>query len=135
MYDISEDGKSITVISKQYLEEYWQNNYEKEEIRSLSIEEVYFIIQDSIRIYFGYDQVELLAFEPFSNDPEMRNRIPTVKEKLIITKSLQTESIYYHEEDMVAIYSIILYRLMALSSPKLFSQVRRPLDLSAMIRI
>lgn len=120
MYDISEDGKSITVISKQYLEEYWQNNYEKEEIRSLSIEEVYFIIQDSIRIYFEYDQVELLAFEPFSNDPETRNRIPTVKEKLIITKSLKTESIYYHEEDMVAIYSIILYRLMALSSPEAF---------------
>lgn len=29
MYDVSEDGKSITVISEDYLNNYWKSNYEK----------------------------------------------------------------------------------------------------------
>ena len=33
MYDISEDGKTISVISKEYLSEFWHSNYEKEVIQ------------------------------------------------------------------------------------------------------
>ena len=62
MYEISEDGKTITVISEDYLNNYWRSNYEKEVIHSLTTEEVYFIIQDSIRIYEEYDEVVLTGF-------------------------------------------------------------------------
>ena len=30
MYEISEDGKTITVISQDYLSNYWYSNYEKD---------------------------------------------------------------------------------------------------------
>ncbi len=118
MYEIGEDGKTITVISEDYLNKYWQSNYEKEVIKSLSTEEVYFIIQDSIRIYEEYDEVVLTGFASLSSAIQAAERFPFVKDKIITTKPMNTQ--YYHEEDMLCIYSIIMYRLTALSSPKAF---------------
>ena len=69
MYDVSEDGKTITVISQEYLSNYWQSNNEKEVIKSLTTEEVYFIIQDSIRIYEEYDKVVLPALASYPSLP------------------------------------------------------------------
>lgn len=117
MYDISEDGKTITVISEEYLNDYWQSNYEKEVIRSLTTEEVYFIIQDSIRIYMEYDKVILTAFGSFSSIMQVAERFPYVEGQEVcrsVTSHLGRDKI---ESD---IYAIILYRLKALSSPKAF---------------
>ena len=118
MYDISEDGKTITVISKEYLSEFWYSNYEKEVIRSLSVEEVYFIIQDSIRIYEEYDEVVLTGFASYSSMMQVAKRFPFVEDRVIKTQPDVTP--YYDEDDTAAIYEIILYRLKALSSPKAF---------------
>lgn len=118
MYDISEDGKSITVISEKYLNDYWQSNYEKEVIRSLNTEEVYFIIQDSIRIYAEYEKVILPGFASYSSLSYVAERFPFVKDEVIDTKPMQSG--WFHEEDLSGIYAIILYRLTALSSPKAF---------------
>lgn len=118
MYEISEDGKTITVISKEYLNNYWQSNYEKEVIHSLTTEEVYFIIQDSIRIYEEYDEVVLTGFASISSIMQVAERFPFVKDKLIKTQPDVTP--YYDWDDTAAIYEIILYRLKALSSPKAF---------------
>ncbi len=63
MYEIDEEKNTITVISKKYLDEYWNSNYEKEEIKSLSVDEILFIIQDSIRIYEKYEKIILLGYE------------------------------------------------------------------------
>ncbi len=63
MYDIDEDEKTITVISKKYLNDYWASNYEKEEIKSLTVDEILFIIQDSIRIYEKYEKIVLQGYE------------------------------------------------------------------------
>lgn len=64
MYEIDEQENTITVISKKYLEEYWESNYGKnEEIKSLSVDEILFIIQDSIKIYEKYDKVILQGYE------------------------------------------------------------------------
>lgn len=118
MYEISEDGKSITVISEDYLSKYWQSNYEKEVIHSLTTEEVYFIIQDSIRIYEEYDEVVLTGFASVSSMMQVAERFPFVEGKTIKTQPDVTP--YYDWDDTEAIYEIILYRLKALSSPKAF---------------
>ncbi|MBQ5837363.1 MAG: hypothetical protein IIW39_01700, partial [Clostridia bacterium] len=47
MYEISENGKSITVISEEYLNSYWSDGKRKN--KALTSEEVLYIIQDSIR--------------------------------------------------------------------------------------
>ncbi len=120
MYDISEDGKSITVITKDYLDDYWQSNYDKEVIRSLTTEEVYFIIQDSIRIYDEYDEVILSGFASTSSDSRIASRMPCVEDKVIDTRLNETLYYGYLYDDIDAIYEIILYRLKALSSPKAF---------------
>lgn len=118
MYEISEDGKTITVISEDYLNNYWRSNYEKEVIHSLTTEEVYFIIQDSIRIYEEYDEVVLTGFASVSSMMQVAERFPFVKDKAIKTQPNVTP--YYEWDDTEAIYEIILYRLKALSSPKAF---------------
>lgn len=118
MYEISEDDKTITVISEDYLNKYWQSNYEKEVIKSLSTEEVYFIIQDSIRIYEEYDEVVLTGFGSYSSTMQVAKRFPFVEDKII--KTQPNETLYYDWDDTDAIYEIILYRLKALSSPKAF---------------
>ena len=117
MYDISEDGKTISVISKEYLSEFWHSNYEKEVIHSLTTEEVYFIIQDSIRIYMEHDKVILAEFASLSSNKQVAERFPFVEEQEVcrpVTSYLDRDKI---EKD---IYTIILYRLTALSSPKTF---------------
>ncbi len=118
MSEISEDGKAITVISEEYLKDYWRSNYEKEVIHSLTTEEVYFIIQDSIRIYEEYDEVVLTGFASISSMMQVAERFPFVKDKVIKTQPDVTP--YYEWDDTEAIYEIILYRLKALSSPKAF---------------
>ena len=118
MYEISEDGKTITVISEDYLNNYWRSNYEKEVIHSLTTEEVYFIIQDSIRIYEEYDEVVLTGFASISSMMQVAERFPFVKDEVIKTQPDVTP--YYEWDDTEAIYEIILYRLKALSSPKAF---------------
>lgn len=118
MYEISEDEKTITVISEDYLNNYWRSNYEKEVIHSLTTEEVYFIIQDSIRIYEEYDEVVLTGFASVSSMMQVAERFPFVKDEVIKTQPDVTP--YYEWDDTEAIYEIILYRLKALSSPKAF---------------
>ena len=119
MYEISEDRTSMTVISEDYLGEYWRSNYEKEVIHSLSTEEVYFVIQDSIRIYFTYDKVILREFASVSSDTEVSERFPFLKEQEILRFHFETSIMDW---DTIAsdIHKIILYRLAALSSPKAF---------------
>lgn len=111
MSEISEDGRSITIITEEYLNNYWRSNYEKEVIHSLTTEEVYFIIQDSIRIYEEYDEVVLTGFASVSSMMQVAERFPFVKPDV---------SPYYEWNDTEAIYEIIIYRLKALSSPKAF---------------
>ena len=118
MYDVSEDGKTVTVISDEYLNRYWQSNYEKEVIHSLTTEEVFFIIQDSIRIYMEYDTVILREFGSVSSMFQAAERFPVLEgsevSALAGRTSLDRDKI---EKD---IHTIILYRLKALSSPEAF---------------
>ena len=60
MYDFSHGDNTISVISEVYLlQDFWGSGNEKEVTHSLSIAEVLYIIQDSIRIYNEYDTVIL----------------------------------------------------------------------------
>ncbi len=118
MYDISEDGKTITVISEKYLDNYWQSNYEKEVIHSLTTEEVYFIIQDSIRIYTEYDKVILREFGSVSSMIQVAQRFPLLEGAEI--SSVSDEFSPDNEKAVNDIHTIIMYRVKALSSPKAF---------------
>lgn len=118
MYDISEDGKTVTVISEEYLNDFWQSNYEKEVIHSLTTEEVYFIIQDSIRIYSEYEKIILTGFNADVSDKAVDERFPCIEDDEIFY-CLEKSSIDKDEAES-AIHSIIIYRLRALSSPKAF---------------
>lgn len=118
MYDISEDGKTVTVISEEYLDDYWQSSYEKEVIHSLTTEEVYFIIQDSIRIYKQYDKVILVGFESNSSNKQVAERFPYLDGAELTSRS--EKSSLDREKIESDIHSIIMYRLRALSSSKAF---------------
>ena len=115
MYEISEDGKTITVISEAFLDEYWHELTP----RSLSTDEVYYIIQDSIRIYAQYDTVILSGFGSFAEDSRHAYIVPYIREDVVIETQPDVTP-YYDWDDTEAIYEIILYRLKALSSPKAF---------------
>ena len=118
MYDISEDGKTVTVISEEFLNDYWQSNYEKEVIHSLTTEEVYYIIQDSIRIYMEYDKVILTGFASVSSNKQIAERFPYLDGAELTSRS--EKSSLDREKIESDIHSIIMYRLRALSSPKAF---------------
>ena len=118
MYDISEDGETITVISKEYLSEFWYSNYEKEVIHSLTTEEVYFIIQDSIRIYMEHDKVILTGFVSVSSNKQVAERFPYLDGAELSSRS--EKSSLDREKIENDIHTIIMYRLRALSSPKAF---------------
>lgn len=118
MYDISEDGETITVISKEYLSEFWYSNYEKEVIHSLTTEEVYFIIQDSIRIYMEHDKVILTGFGSVSSNKQVAERFPYLDGAELSSRS--EKSSLDREKIENDIHTIIMYRLRALSSPKAF---------------
>ncbi len=117
MYEISDDGKNIKVISTEYLNNFWRSNYDNEVIHSLSTEEVYFIIQDSIRIYFLYDKIVLPRFASVSSISKVAGRFPFVEEREV---GIQITS--HHGRDKVEkdIHAIIMYRLKVLSSPQAF---------------
>ena len=121
MYDVSEDGKSVTVISEEYLTDRRKNIDEKNEIYSLTTDEVYYIIQDSIEIYEYFDEVVLLGFASLSS-LDFLGELPFANDQVINTKSASQDSEYYvyFEEDIANIYAIIMYRLTALSSPDAF---------------
>lgn len=118
MYDISEDGKTITVISKEYLSEFWHSNYEKEVIHSLTTEEVYFIIQDSVRVYMQYEKVILVGFGSISSNKQVAERFPYLDGAELTSRS--EKSSLDREKVESDIHKIIMYRLRALSSPKAF---------------
>ncbi|MBR5273364.1 MAG: hypothetical protein IKU25_08265 [Clostridia bacterium] len=119
MYDVN--GDTITVISENYLRNYWQD---KDKIRSLTTKEVYFIIQDSIRIYSEYDTVILPSLEPFVKDEyynaSMRHPFGSDFRETVTIRTRPNQVISYNESDITAIYTIIMYRLKALSSPEAF---------------
>lgn len=118
MYEIDEDSNTITVISHDYLERFWQSNYEREVIHSLTTDEVLFIIQDSINIYYRYDKLILPEFQALSSAASISERFPNVNEQVICRNPQESQRDY--EQDKKNIHTIILYRLTVLSSPKAF---------------
>ncbi len=154
MYEMDKENNTITVISKEYLENYWESNYEKEEIKSLTYDEILFIIQDSIRIYQKYDKIILQGYESrvkygyISESAEFDRRYPKSEDygwdgdeteviwrvPYIETKTISAIDGYYVERNnwgmknyavdfvLSDIYTIICYRIEALSSPKVFIQ-------------
>lgn len=131
MSKLDKETDTITVITREYLEEYWKSNYKEERSHTLSREEVYYIIENSIDIYSKYKNIVLVDFscDPSAEKffPEVAPRIPTVKGQIITPGDTEvhlnsdyTVSNLDKEEDIKNIYQIIMYRVTALSSPSAF---------------
>lgn len=116
MYDFSKGNNAITVISETYLEDFWRSNEEREVVHSLTIPEVLYIIQDSIRIYNEYDTIILQGFSAASS------RVPALEQQTIIPALDDRD---HARED---VRKIIQYRLQALSSPKAFFTVEEMME-------
>lgn len=115
MYGFSNEDKTISVISESYLREFWNSNYEKEVIHSLSVSEVMYIVQDSIRVYNEYDTVILPGFSAGTSDAAVR--FPALEQRTITPDPDDRDRA---REDVRV---IIEYRMRALSSPKAFFTV------------
>ncbi len=114
MYEIDEESNTITVISPAYLDAYWHSAGEDESIiHTLTTEEVLYIIQDSIRIFYAYDYIQLPAFTTYEPSGGADN-----------TPYIATEHICYpvrnQAENEAMITRIISYRISALTSPAAF---------------
>lgn len=116
MYDFSLGDETVSVISEAYLEDFWSSNAEKEVIHSLSIQEVLYIIQDSIRIYNQYDTVIL---EGFSADAPC---CPALEQQTL------TPDPNDRDRAREEVRKIIRYRLQALSSPEAFFTVEEMME-------
>ena len=103
--------RSTTVVTEAFLDEYWNGENAPQGIRSLSAEEVYFITNDSIRIYNEYDEIILPAYELPESIKEIADSFPAINGRTITpSEDLKTAA--------TDIYDIIRYRLIVLSSPE-----------------
>ena len=116
MYDFSKGNNAITVISETDLEDFWRSNEEREVVHSLTIPEVLYIIQDSIRIYNEYDTIILQGFSAASS------RVPALEQQTIIP------ALDDRDHARKDVRKIIQYRLQALSSPKAFFMVEEMME-------
>ncbi|MBQ7646745.1 MAG: hypothetical protein IJS94_05700 [Clostridia bacterium] len=129
MSAVDEKEKSITVITTEYLKKYWSDG----KLRSLTEDEILFVIQDSIRMCEKYDKVILPAFTNittgdgdavklyypgygYSSDVGKTDYV--IETKYSSMKELKTFSEYNEFKDAVSV--VILYRMVALSSPGAF---------------
>ncbi len=121
MSEISESGKKITVISNDFLENYWKGIKESGEKRSLTLDEVQYIVKDSVRIYFEYDEYVLPICEDYCY---AHSRMLTGKDLPNGTVTMVSDGkqgLKNKFEDVCRdIYTIILYRLAALSTADAF---------------
>lgn len=122
MYDLSMGNQTICVISEAYLEDFWSSNENKEVAHSLSISEVLYIIQDSIRIYNEYNTVILPGFSAKTANAAISNRFPALERQTVHPNPDDRDQA---RED---VRRIILYRLQALSSPKAFFTVTEMME-------
>ena len=116
-FDFSQGNNTISVISQTYLEDFWSSNHEKEVIHSLSMSEVLYIIQDSIRIYNTYDTILLAGFSANTSNAAIRVRFPALAQQTI------TPNPDDRDQARADVREIILYRMKALSSPQTFFTV------------
>lgn len=122
MYDFSKGNKTVSVISETYLKDFWRSNEESEVVHSLSIPEVLYIIQDSIRIYNEYDTIILPGFSANTSNEAISIRFPVLEQQTITPNPDDRDRA---RED---IRNIIQYRLRALSSPKSFFTIAEMME-------
>lgn len=117
MYDISADGKEITVISQSYLENFWEGT-NASDVHSVTTEEVLYIIEDSVRLYQTYEKIVMLGYSPSIEDETLREKIPTLEASIINTDlGAQKRDL---QADIQNIHDLIMYRIRGLSTPSAF---------------
>ncbi len=107
MSKIDEESNSITLITKEFLDDYWSGNRVEGTFLSLTTEEVLFIVQDSIELFYngGYYQIILSGYKSGS---------------LNIEEKVYTGPVRNQQENEKYVHEIILHRLRLLSSPEVF---------------
>ena len=107
---ISEDGNSVTIFSAEQLDELLSVRASGKR-NAVTYDDILYIINDSVRIYFAYDTVVLNA----DLSKQLDLNVFTCNDTGVITTCEPDSDINYSK--MVRdIYSIIVYRLYALDS-------------------
>ncbi len=113
MSNKSEDKSEIELITQEYISGFWKTIGEKNKPVSLTKDEVLYIVQDSVNLYYngGYEKIILPAY---SAGEAKNGIIPNVSEKVYTVSGKQPRT------DIENIHGIISHRLRLLSSPSAF---------------
>lgn len=114
---VSEDGKSLVIFTKEQFDELSQLRQDKKR-NALSIEEVLYIIEDSIDIYFSYDQITLTGNRNFTDFPPLfssSSSLVPIFPYLTVSRPTDIENFRpfdsFYERVISDIYRIIYFRL------------------------
>ncbi len=116
MSHVDEQANSISVITPEYLEEYWADG----QLHALSLEDILFLIQDTIELFFDYDLV-ICEENPRAAGYSIAERYPEIG-------GTQFEPAHSTGANTWKIHHVILYRIAALSSPEAFILAQEALD-------
>ncbi len=130
---IDQDAGSITVISKDYLDNYWKD-YKEGDIRSLTTEEVMYIIGDSIRLYNTYRTVVMEDYVPPFTVKDAALEAEVLQQIVYasicndatedypdgVMRTMVGDAYFNEAQAQLDIYALILYRLAMLSTPDAF---------------
>ncbi len=136
MSTVNKQTNTITLFTKEFLDGYWQQCLDGTVIHSLSVEEVLYIIQNSIELFFDekydpkkdgvdyfdtYDKIVIPSFEPEIPDETIAARIPSVEgREYAYTGKIGGTIGEDYLENMTAIYDLTVHRIKLLSSPDAF---------------
>ncbi len=112
--------QSITVITEEFLNKMWIEDFSSDRKYSLSTEEINYIIADSVRIYreYRYIVLEPVLYGTVYSDYEHSSQYP-----MLFNETIDKSQSTGHHDDCTNIYKIINYRIRALSSPDAFVTV------------
>ncbi len=103
MSRVDPETNTLTVITEAYLTAYWQQDGETGKVRSLTADEVLYLIQDSITLYFSGSYTQLV-FPAFGTEAAR-----------IFTGPGEDS-----QANLQAIYDLIVHRMTLLSSPEVW---------------
>lgn len=114
---VSEDGKKLVIFTKEQFDELSQLRQDKTR-DALSIDEVLYIIEDSIDIYFSYDQITLTGNRIFTDFPptlSSSSSLVPIFPNLTVSRPTDIENFRpfdsFYERVISDIYRIIYFRL------------------------
>ncbi len=110
MTKIDDENKTITLITDEYLNQYWCSS-DSPEYRALTTEEVLYIIQDTINVFYNGDYIKIILPD-FGPDSSWKWEVKEF-----------SGPVRNQQQNMETVYQIIVQRIKMLSSAEAFIYV------------